>query len=872
MLSSDPVESTRLWQRVAEDPHLADALRRLRERATRIATVSVATQPAMTDHTGRHFDKLWGVADLVLKETETQRLNPTEAFLLGATFYVHDLGMSYGFNDEAKNDLRTTAAYESARQRLGARSDADRLAIEMAIRQTHAGRAVDLCTKPLDDRDEFLIDSKEDRELYAHYIGRIASSHHWSIQRLKRDIGDKGRVAFGTAGAQADVGLVAAYLRVIDFAHINRDRSSTLERAMRPAMPGSSLEHWLGQESISGPIRENDYLKYTSSRRISDVDGWWLFYGMMRGLDEEIRATRRFLDSRPDTKNALSLRGVKGSEDPEEAARFIEPDGFAPLDVRVKADSIARIVGLLGGETLYGKSPLPAIRELVQNSTDAIRLKRKVTGQEDVGEIGVELHETGDATYLIVKDDGFGMNADIIRDYLLAVASDYWVSDRFAADVGTDVARAFRPAGRFGVGFLSVFMLGDEIEVRSQREGFEHVALHLRGKDRVGELRRSAGIARTGTEIKVRLDDGAAKRLGASISALPSLFPMTAVTVKVKTPTASYASVPKAWRTANVGEFLNRVYRTIESLAEATGYLPANEYEIERRIGHTRGRRIATLADRLAGDHDFGTKAQWGDAVPDLLGEGYRVAAVTQGVHSEGVVLCSRGIAVCTMPCRGFVGMIDEEDVKLDVSRTRPIGYDLGTKRGVWVKDIQPSVRASLESQARTLTLPTMQKHIGTCFSQYGHDLLDPSPLRWIWSFLDGRMSALNSAEFRTLAREKGKFALMYDFGPITALKWTDRVSELRGIPLIVQPEAMIHRHERDEQEPTEEERVTRGELKDLLPSYAEDGLLVAVLALAAQNHTKPLVDYVSTMTRWTLHRSGPRYSRSANLYGICES
>lgn len=868
MAAYESVKNTRLWQQVAQEQDLAETLRRLRERANRMAGLSVATQPAMTDHTARHFDALWWVAEHVLLPDEVSRLNPTEAFLLGATFYVHDLGMSHGFNEEAKAELRRTPAYIAARQRLGGASEVDRHALEMAIRQTHATRALHLCVEPLSpDTDEYLIESKTDRDLYGHYIGTIASSHHWPIQRLKRDLGDKGRVAFGTAGAQADVGLIAAYLRIIDFAHINRDRSSSLERALRPAMPAASLEHWLGQELVSGPIREDDYLKYTSSRPISSVDGWWLFYGMMRGLDEEIRATRRFLESRPDTKDALALRGVKGAEDADEAARYLVPDGFLPLDVRVKTESIARIVELLGGKTLYGDSPLPAIRELVQNSMDAIRLRRAVESREEGGEIVVERRDEGDARLLVVSDDGIGMNAEIIRDYLLAVASDYWVSDRFASDVGRDIADSFRPAGRFGVGFLSVFMLGDEIEVRSQRGGNDQVTLRLRGKDRVGELRKSPPVAHTGTEIRVRLTDVVATRLDNAISALSALFPMTDVSVRVKTPKAVYTSVPKSWRTEDVAAFLNRIHRTSVSLGAATGHVRFIEYEYERRLRQRGDVRGADLSSRMAAGHDFGTKDQWGDAVPDLLGDGYRVVAVTQGGH---VVLCSRGIAVCTMRCPGYVGMIGEENVDLDVSRTRPVGYDLEAKRSLWVSEIRPKVRGALERRAKTLSLPSMHKHLGTCLSLYGDDLLAPSPLPWIWCVVDGQMSALCSADFQRLIRSKGRFALMYEFGPMSALEWTDRIAELRGLPLVVQPDALTRQYGVEDDDPTDEEQVHRGDLKSLLPTFEADGLLVGVLSLAAKNHDQDLPTYLAR-TRWALHRSGPKYARRNDLYGICE-
>jgi hypothetical protein len=69
----------------------------------------------------------------------------------------------------------------------------------------------------------------------------------------------------------------------------------------------------------------------------------------------------------------------------------------------------------------------------------------------------------------------------------------------------------------------------------------------------VGELRKSPAVAHTGTEIRVKLTDVVATRLDNAISALSALFPMTDVSVRVKTPKAVYTSVPKSWRTEDVG-------------------------------------------------------------------------------------------------------------------------------------------------------------------------------------------------------------------------------------------------------------------------------------------------------------------------------
>ncbi len=53
---------------------------------------------------------------------------------------------------------------------------------------------------------------------------------------------------------------------------------------------------------------------------------------------------------------------------PEDASVFIEPGGFVPVEVNIRAGSIDRLVEILGGETLYGPNPLVPVRELLQKA------------------------------------------------------------------------------------------------------------------------------------------------------------------------------------------------------------------------------------------------------------------------------------------------------------------------------------------------------------------------------------------------------------------------------------------------------------------------------------------------------------------------
>jgi HSP90 family molecular chaperone len=63
------------------------------------------------------------------------------------------------------------------------------------------------------------------------------------------------------------------------------------------------------------------------------------------------------------------------------------------------------------------------------------------------------------------------MTSNIITKYLLGVASDCWHSSDFFADHPGLLNDGFSPVGRFGIGFLSVFMLDRNIAVTTQTQG-----------------------------------------------------------------------------------------------------------------------------------------------------------------------------------------------------------------------------------------------------------------------------------------------------------------------------------------------------------------------------------------------------------------
>lgn len=129
-----------------------------------------------------------------------------------------------------------------------------------------------------------------------------------------------------------------------------------------------------------------------------------------------------------------------------------------------------QVVDLLMGTQLYGK-PEFALRELIQNSIDACLLRKQLSrywGEEYTPHICATLKTIKEEEYLIVEDNGIGMNQHIVDNYYTNLGRSYYVSTEFL-DLVAETGKSFKPISRFGIGILSCFMVCDCMEVETKR-------------------------------------------------------------------------------------------------------------------------------------------------------------------------------------------------------------------------------------------------------------------------------------------------------------------------------------------------------------------------------------------------------------------
>lgn len=113
------------------------------------------------------------------------------------------------------------------------------------------------------------------------------------------------------------------------------------------------------------------------------------------------------------------------------------------------------------------------LRELISNASDACdKLRYEALTQSDLaadGDFAISLKLDKDAKTITVSDNGIGMNKEDLISHLGTIARSG--TENFMKNISGDKSKDVNLIGQFGVGFYSVFMVADKVEVISRKAG-----------------------------------------------------------------------------------------------------------------------------------------------------------------------------------------------------------------------------------------------------------------------------------------------------------------------------------------------------------------------------------------------------------------
>jgi hypothetical protein len=184
--------------------------------------------------------------------------------------------------------------------------------------------------------------------------------------------------------------------------------------------------------------------------------------------EDQLASTNDLFARHRDERHQLDLRKIDWA---------VAPERFKPINIRFKFHR-RRMFEILASEIYQGDSHV-FLRELLQNSIDAVRMRRELV-RRSVASSGIR-REVGlgfdDAIYFTIQhlddggaivrcsDSGIGMDEYVVRNYLAVAGVSYYQSDDFR-----HLGLRMDPISRFGIGILSCFMVADRVEIETFRD------------------------------------------------------------------------------------------------------------------------------------------------------------------------------------------------------------------------------------------------------------------------------------------------------------------------------------------------------------------------------------------------------------------
>jgi molecular chaperone HtpG len=346
-------------------------------------------------------------------------------------------------------------------------------------------------------------------------IGLIARSHNLPIRRAV-DLLDPNdsRDPFGIHAP-----FLMGILRIADYLQIHAERAPgalLLVRSLRSPISSAEWRTHLAVEAINNtqndpeaiyvramPLSASIFLKLRALLNSiqTELDETWATLGEVYGRFGSLSELR------------LGIRRVRSNID--DAEKFAGQVPYLPRSAAFTSAGADLLKLLI--KPLYGDQPELGIRELIQNAVDAVRerIDLDAVSRDGIPAPAVMVDVISDSSLLgevIVRDHGVGMTADVITGFFLKAGASFrrtaiWKQQHMAEDGTSRVLRS----GRFGIGALAAFLLGERIEVTTRHISEAHgISFSASVDDAVVELRRVD--CELGTTVRIRITDPAIVR------------------------------------------------------------------------------------------------------------------------------------------------------------------------------------------------------------------------------------------------------------------------------------------------------------------------------------------------------------------------
>jgi molecular chaperone HtpG len=362
----------------------------------------------------------------------------------------------------------------------------DRLLIGEFIRRHHARLAHEIAIHGIPGiggRAVSLIDRTSETSIWLSDIaGLIARSHGISLRNTLPFL--ERRYHIRDFNGLHSIFLMVL-LRIADYLQIQAKRAPTETLQVRRLVSPISQGEWKVHSSVRNiTTAVDDPEAVYIDAAPQDIQSFLRLREWIQGIQAELDLSwavlgevyGRYSQERLDNLG-LKLRRMRSSIDDTES--FSKSVGYVPARITFEAANPDLLKLLVG--PLYGDDAAIGLRELIQNAIDAVReldellnhrpeLKSVERRQQDADVVvTIACDKDYFPTAITIADRGIGMNLDVVENYFLKAGASFRRSDAWRKQFEDEAGRStVLRSGRFGIGALAAFLLGNTIEVTTR--------------------------------------------------------------------------------------------------------------------------------------------------------------------------------------------------------------------------------------------------------------------------------------------------------------------------------------------------------------------------------------------------------------------
>ncbi len=345
----------------------------------------------------------------------------------------------------------------------------DKKLIGEFIRRHHPRIAHEIALKGFPKERGYISFASELQYDLRNISGLLARSHGYNIRYLFNYLEYKYDETW-TKPFNVEIIYLMVILRIADYFQFDSSRTEEFIVKLKTFnSPISQIEHYKHLDIQYVQPYKNDpetlIVQCTPRNSLIYIKLKELFSDIQRELDTSWAILGEIYGKEiSDKQPKITFRRIKSNLD--DVNKFSKKVDYIPEKIVFNVSN--ELPKLLIGP-LYGNNPTYGIRELIQNAVDTCREREYLEETNYEGKVELKFYKTNDDIYFEIKDNGLGMNLDILKNYFLNVGSSLKKSSHWKKTFSDEQGKSkIQRSGRFGIGVLASFLIGDKIEVTTK--------------------------------------------------------------------------------------------------------------------------------------------------------------------------------------------------------------------------------------------------------------------------------------------------------------------------------------------------------------------------------------------------------------------